>query len=81
MKTEKLEVEIVERSDYRWMLCIPVSSVRIGETDRNLVKKKVNVDYLRHVAIFIGKSRWECKKWLDEHEKTVLKIGTLYEVA
>ena len=81
MKTEKLEVEIVERSDYRWMLCVPVSSVRIGETNRDLVKKKVNVDYLRHVAIFIGKSRWECKKWLDEHEKTVLKIGTLYEVA
>mgnify|MGYP000094303357 FL=1 len=81
MKTEKLEVEIVERSDYRWMLCVPVSSVRIGETDRELVKKKDCVDYLRHVAIFIGKSRWECKKWLDEHEKTVLKLGTLYEVA
>jgi len=81
MKTDKLEIEIVERSDYQWMLCVPVSSVRIGETNRDLVKKKVNIDYLRHVPIFIGKSRWECKKWLDEHEKTVLKIGTLYEVA
>lgn len=81
MKTEKLEIEIVERSDYQWMLCVPVSSVRIGETNRDLVKKKVSIDYLRHVPIFIGKSRWECKKWLDEHEKTVLKIGTLYEVA
>jgi len=81
MKTKKLEIEIVERQDYRWMLCVPVSSVRIGETDRNLVKKKVNVDYLRHVAIFIGKSRFDCKKWLDEHEKIVVKLGTLYEVA
>ena len=81
MKTEKLEIEILERSDYKWMLCVPVSSVRIGETDRDLVKKKDCVDYLRHVAIFIGKSRWECKKWLDEHQNVVVKLGTLYEVA
>jgi len=81
MKTEKLEIEILERSDYKWMLCVPVSSVRIGETDRELVKKKDCVDYLRHVAIFIGKSRWECKKWLDEHQNVVVKLGTLYEVA
>ena len=81
MKTNKLEIEIVERADYRWMLCIPVSSVRIGETDRELVKKKNCIDYLRHVTIFIGKSRFDCKKWLDEHEKVVVKLGTLYEVA
>jgi hypothetical protein len=80
MKTNKLEIEIVERADYRWMLCVPVSSVRIGETDRELVKKKDCVDYLRHVAIFIGKSRFDCKKWLDDHEKIVVKLGTLYEV-
>ena len=81
MKTKKLEIEIVERPDYQWMLCVPVSSVRIGETDRELVKKRDCVDYLRHVAIFIGKSRFDCKKWLDEHEKVVVKLGTLYEVA
>lgn len=81
MKTEKLEVEIIERSDYQWMLCVPVSSVRIGETDRKLVKKKDCIDYLRHVAIFIGKSRFDCKKWLDEHQNVVVKLGTLYEVA
>jgi len=81
MKTNKLEIEIVERADYQWMLCVPVSSVRIGETDRELVKKKNCIDYLRHVAIFIGKSRFDCKKWLDEHEKVVVKLGTLYEVA
>ena len=81
MKTKKLEIEIVERSDKMWTLCVPMSSVRIGETDRELVKKKDCVDYLRHVAIFIGKSRWECKKWLDEHQNVVVKLGTLYEVA
>jgi hypothetical protein len=81
MKTKKPEIEIVERSDKMWTLCVPVSSVRIGETDRELVKKKDCVDYLRHVAIFIGKSRWECKKWLDEHQNVVVKLGTLYEVA
>lgn len=81
MKTKKLEIEVIERTDYKWMLCIPVSSVRIGETEREDVKKKICVDYLRHVALFIGKSRWECKKWLDANQKLVLKLGTLYEVA
>ena len=81
MKTKKLEIEIIERKDNMWMLCIPVSSVRIGETDRELVKKKACVDYLRHVAIFIAKSRFDCKKWLDEHKNVVVKIGTPYEVA
>ena len=81
MKTKKLEIEIVERSDKMWTLCVPVSSVRIGETDRELIKKKACVDYLRHVAIFIAKSRFDCKKWLDEHQNVVVKLGTLYEVA
>ena len=40
LKTKKLEIEIVERNDHRWMLCVPASSVRIGETDREQVKKK-----------------------------------------
>jgi len=81
MKTEKLEIEILERSDYKWMLCVPASSVRIGETDRELVKQKDCVDYLRHIVLFVGKSRWECKKWLDANRKAVLRLGTPYEVA
>ena len=81
LKTKKLEVEIVERSDHRWMLCVPASSVRIGETSRELVKKKDCVDYLRHVAVFVGKSRWECKKWLDRNKQVVLKLGIPYEVS
>ena len=81
MKTEKLEIEIIERADYKWMLCVPASSVRIGETDRELVKSGDCVDYLRHIVLFLGKSRWECKKWLDANRKAVLRLGTPYEVS
>jgi len=81
MKTEPLKIEILERGDHKWMLCVPASSVRIGETDRELVKQKECVDYLRHIALFIGKSRWECKMWLDANRKAVLRLGTPYEVA
>ena len=81
LKTKKLEIEVIERADYKWMLCVPASSVRIGETERELVKKKICTDYLRHIPLFIGKSRWECNKWLDANKKIVLKLGTLYEVA
>jgi len=81
LKTEKLEIEIVERSDYKWALVVPASSVRIGETDRELVKTKDCVDYLRHVMLFVGKSRWECKKWLDTNRQVVLRLGIPYEVS
>jgi hypothetical protein len=80
LKTDKLEIEIVERADHQWILCAPVSSVRIGETDREQVKKKVCVDYLRHVVLFVGKSRWDCKKWLDTNHEAIVKLGIPYEV-
>ena len=81
LKTKKLEIEILERGDGRWMLCVPASSVRIGETNRELVKKKDCVDYLQHVALFVGKSRWDCKMWLDKNKQSVLKLGIPYEVS
>ena len=81
LKTKKLEIEIVERSDYRWALIVPASSVRIGETSRELVKSKDCVDYLRHVMLFVGKSRYECKKWLDTNKHAVLRLGIPYEVS
>lgn len=81
LKTKKLEIEILERGDGMWMLCVPASSVRIGETDRELVKKKDCVDYLRHVTLFVAKSRWDCKKWLDTNKQVVLKLGIPYEVS
>ena len=82
LKTRKLELEIVRRGwDDRWTVNTPASSVRIGETNRETVKKKDCVDYLRHVALFVGKSRWECKMWLDRNKQAVLKLGIPYEVS
>jgi len=43
------------------------------------VKKKDCVDYLRHVALFVGNSRWECKMWLDRNKQAVLRLGIPYE--
>ena len=58
----------------------PVSSVRIGETRRDFVKSKACVDYARWVALFVGRSENECKKWLDKYHKVVLKLCIPYEV-
>ena len=82
LKTPKLELEIVRRGwDDRWTVNTPASSVRIGETNRDAVKKKDCVDYLRLVTIFIGKSENECRLWVDRHKQVLVKLGTPYEVA
>lgn len=59
----------------------PVSSVRIGETNRNAVKSKHCVDYGRWVALYVGKSEAECRRWLDKHKTTVLRLCIPYEVS
>ena len=82
LKTPKLELEIVRRDyDDKWTVNTPVSSVRIGETNRDTVKKKDCVDYLRLVTIFIGKSENECRLWVDRHKQALVKLKTPYEVA
>tara|TARA_R100000742_G_C4268232_1_gene86577 strand:- start:25 stop:282 length:258 start_codon:yes stop_codon:yes gene_type:complete len=82
LKTQKLKLEIVRRDyDNRWTVNTPASSVRIGETNRDTVKKKDCVDYLRLVTIFIGKSENECRLWVDRHKQVLVKLGTPYEVA
>ena len=78
LKTKPLEIAIVNR--WRWEGVAPVSSVRIGETSRELVKKKQAVDYLRLVTIFVGKNEQECKRWLDRHRPVLVKLGIPYEV-
>ena len=78
LKTKPLEIAIVNR--WRREVVAPVSSVRIGETSRELVKKKQAVDYLRLVTIFVGKNEQECKKWLDKNRTLVVKLGIPYEV-
>ena len=82
LKTPKLELEIVRRDyDDRWTVNTPASSVRIGETNRDPVKKKDCVDYLRLVTIYIGKSENECRLWVDRHKQALVKLRTPYEVA
>ena len=74
-------VPYVLSKDGRYEVVAPVSSVRIGETDRNAVKSKQCVDYARWVAIYVGRSESECKKWLDRYERVVLKLCIPYEVS
>ena len=82
LKTPKLELEIVRRDyDDRWTVNTPASSVRIGETNRDTVKKKDCVDYLRLVTIYIGKSENEFRLWVDRHKQALVKLRTPYEVA
>ena len=78
LKTKPLEIEVVNR--WRWEVVAPVSSVRLGEPSRDLVKRKQRVDYLRLVTVFVGKSENECRKWLDRHRPVLLKLGIPYEV-
>ena len=78
LKTKPLEIAIVNR--WRWEVVAPVSSVRLGETSRELVKKQQAVDYLRLVTIFVGKNEQECKRWLDRHRPVLVKLGIPYEV-
>ena len=82
LKTPKLKLEIVRRQwDDRWTVNTPASSVRIGETNRDTVKKKDSIDYLRLVTIYIGKSENECRLWVDRNKQTLVKLGTPYEVS
>jgi hypothetical protein len=82
LKTKKLELEIVRRSyDDRWIVNAPASSVRIGETDRDAIKRKDCVDYIMSLSVFVGKSENECRLWVDRNKQALVKLGTPYEVA
>lgn len=78
LKTKPLEIDIVNR--WRWEVVAPVSSVRIGETNRELVKRNQRLDYLRLVTVYVGKNKEDCKKWLDVNKPRLLKLGIPYEV-
>ena len=64
-------VPYVLSKDGRHEVVAPVSSVRIGETNRNAVKSRQCVDYPKWVAVYVGRSQKECKKWLDRYEKVM----------
>ena len=79
-KGEQLLPIVEERVEGRYEVVAPVSSVRIGETSRELVKRKQRVDYLRLVTVFVGKNEQDCKKWLDRYRPVLVKLGIPYEV-
>ena len=82
LKTQKPELEIVRRQyDDRWIVNTPASSVRIGETDRDAIKRKDCVDFIMSLSVFVGKSENECRLWVDRNKQTLVKLGTPYEVA
>ena len=82
LKTEKPLLEIVRREfDDRWIVNAPISSARIGETDRDAIKRKDCVDYLMSLSVFVGKSENECRLWVDRNKQALVKLGTPYEVA
>lgn len=78
LKTKPLELQVINR--WRWEVVAPVSSVRMGLTNRDLVKRKQAVDYLRLITVFVGKSESDCKRWLDRNKPRLLKLGIAYEV-
>ena len=78
LKTKPLEIDIVNR--WRWEVVAPVSSVRIGETNKEHVKSKQKLDYLRLVTVYVGKNRDDCKKWLDANHPRLVNLGIPYEV-
>ena len=79
LKTKPLELQVINR--WRWEVVAPVSSVRMGLTSRDLVKRKQAVDYLRLITVFVGKSENECRLWVDRNKQALVKLGTPYEVA
>ena len=82
LKTKKLELEIVRRGyDNRWIVNAPISSARIGETDRDAIKRKDCVDFIMSLSVFVGKSENECRLWVDRNKQALVKLGTPYEVA
>jgi len=80
-KGQDLVPVLVDSSAGRYEVVAPVSSVRIGETERKLVKSKDCVDYPKWVTLFVSKDVKECKKWLAKYRTAVLKLCTPYEVS
>ena len=82
MKRRELKAEIVQREfDGAWQVITPASMVRLGETDRELVKQGKAVDLTRWVSVHVTNSQRQAKKWLDTNTGYVLRLSTPYEVA
>ena len=78
LKGNLLVPHVVSQNERHEVLA-PVSSVRIGETDKDLVQQRQCVDYPRWVAVFVGRTEKECKRWLDKYMAPVLQLCVPYK--
>lgn len=77
----ELQAKIVHRElDDRWQVVTPASLVRMGLTDRELVRQGKAVDLTQWVTVYVTKTELQAKKWLDRNKEEVLKLGIPYEV-
>ena len=79
IKLEDLEYEIVKRDyDETYELIVPMSMVRLGFTDKELVKAKKAVDLKQWTTAFVGK-RNSCYAYVVRNLAMLIKMNTLYE--
>jgi len=79
VRLEDLEYEIVKREyDGAYELIVPMSMVRLGFTDRELVKAKKAVDLKQWATAFVG-TKNQCMAHLVRNLALLTKMNTLYE--
>lgn len=78
-RLEDLEYDIVAREyDDKYELLVPMSLVRLGFTDKELVKAKKAVDLKQWTTAFVG-TKNQCMAHIVKNLSALLKINTLYE--
>jgi hypothetical protein len=74
-----LEYDIVKREyDEKYELLVPMSLVRLGFTDKELVKAREAVDLKQWTTAFVG-TKNQCMAHIVRNLSTLLKMNTLYE--
>jgi hypothetical protein len=82
MSRSEFEYDICQREyDGSWQVVAKLSSVRLGETERDNVRQKLRTDYMKWSVIFVSESEESCKKWVDSQWDNLVKLGIPYEVA
>lgn len=78
-RLEDLEYDIVAREyDGKYELLVPMSLVRLGFTDKELVKAKKAVDLKQWTTAFVG-TKNQCMAHMVKNLSALLKMNTLYE--
>lgn len=82
MKRRQAQTDIKLREyDNMWQVLCNASTVRLGLTNRELVKSGEAVDLTQWITVHVTNSKQNAKKWLDMHDGSVLRLSTPYEVA